>query len=60
MNKTPQYQTVENRPIPCNFCGATVNGRIMEHVDQKTKTTIKECKWICARYGNLSKVGNIK
>jgi len=60
MNNTPQYQTVENRPIPCSFCGASVSGRVMERMDPYTKNIVKECKWICSRCGNLSKVGNIK
>ena len=59
MNNIPQYQTVENRPISCSFCGAMVQGRITEKVDQRSKQLVKECRWTCGRCGNLSKVGNV-
>jgi len=60
MNQTPQYQTVENRPIGCMFCGAQVHGRVYQKTDNRSKTTVNECRWQCGRCGNLSKVGIIK
>jgi len=60
MNNTPQYQTLENRPIACNFCGATVQGRITEKKNPKTQEVVKECRWTCSRCNNLSKIGNVK
>jgi hypothetical protein len=60
MNNTPQYQTLENRPIACSFCGANVQGRITEKTDPKTKQIVKECRWTCGRCNNLSRIGNIK
>lgn len=60
MNNTPQYQTLENRPIPCSFCGATVQGRITEKIDPKTKQIVKECRWTCGRCNNLSRIGNVR
>jgi hypothetical protein len=59
-NKMPEYQKVENRPIMCTFCGASVMGRIVESFDPKTKEPQKHCKWICGRCGNLSKVGVLR
>jgi hypothetical protein len=49
MNNNPQYQTVENRPIGCTFCGAQVQGRVTEKVDPRTKQVVKECRWACSR-----------
>jgi hypothetical protein len=60
MNNTPQYQTLENRPIACSFCGANVQGRITEKTDPKTKQIVKECRWTCGRCNNLSRIGNIR
>jgi ribosomal protein S27AE len=60
MNNIPQYQTVENRPVACSFCGANVQGRITEKTDPRTKQIVKECRWACGRCGNLSKIGNVK
>jgi hypothetical protein len=60
MNNTPKYQTLENRPIACNFCGAHVQGRITEKKDPKTNEIIKECRWTCGRCNNLSRIGNVK
>lgn len=60
MNITPQYAQVENRPIPCNFCGATVHGKVIEKKDTKTNEIVKECRWICSRCNNLSKIGNVR
>jgi hypothetical protein len=60
MNNNAQYQSVENRPIGCTFCGAQVQGRISEKKDPRTKQLVKECRWVCGRCGNLSKVGNVK
>lgn len=54
------YQTLNNRPMPCSFCGASVNGRVQEKTDPKTKQIIKECHWICTRCGNVVRVGNIQ
>ena len=36
------YQTLVNRPMPCSFCGATINGKIQEKLDPRTKEVIKE------------------
>jgi hypothetical protein len=60
MKNNPQYQLVENKPISCTFCGASVMGRIVESKDPRSKQVIKECKWICSRCGNLSKVGILR
>ena len=57
MIQQTQYLTVENRPIPCSFCGATVNGRVMEKTNPNSKEITKECRWICPRCNNLVKVG---
>ena len=51
---------VENRPIPCQFCGASVFGKVTEKKDHNSKETIKECRWICGRCGNLSKIGIVQ
>lgn len=51
--------TVENRPIPCSFCNATVNGRIIEKASSTSNETTKECRWICSRCGNLVKIGTV-
>jgi hypothetical protein len=59
MNNKPQYLTVENKPIPCNFCGASVNGRVTPQ-QNASKEIIKECRWICNRCGNLIKIGIVK
>jgi hypothetical protein len=60
MNNNAQYQSVENRPIGCTFCGAQVQGRITEKKDPRSHQIVKECRWVCGRCGNLSKVGNVK
>jgi hypothetical protein len=60
MNNNPQYQTLDNRPIACNFCGAAVQGRVTEKVDPRNNERVKECRWICSRCGNLSKIGNVR
>jgi hypothetical protein len=60
MNNIPQYQSVDNRPIGCMYCGAHVQGKVTEKKDPRTKETIKECRWQCPRCGNLSKIGNVK
>lgn len=58
MIQQAQYLTVDNRPISCSFCGATVNGKIIERVvNPNSKETVKECRWICSRCNNLVKVG---
>ncbi len=59
-NNKSQYMSVENRPIGCQFCGANVQGRVTEKLNFRTKDTIKECRWVCSRCGNLSKVGIVK
>jgi hypothetical protein len=59
-NKTAQYQTVENRPIGCTFCGAQVQGKITPRMNPRTKEVVQECRWVCGRCNNLSKVGNLK
>jgi hypothetical protein len=58
-NNTPKYQTVQNTPIGCSFCGAHVQGKITENVNPKTKEVIKECRWVCSRCNNLIKIGNL-
>jgi radical SAM superfamily enzyme YgiQ (UPF0313 family) len=60
MNNRPQYLTVENKPIACSFCGASVHGKITEQKSYSSKEIIKECRWVCARCGNLVKVGIVK
>lgn len=55
-----QYAQVENRPIGCTFCGAMIQGRVSEKKDPKTNEIVKECRWVCGRCGNLSKIGNVK
>ena len=60
MNNIPTYQTVENRPIACTFCGAHVQGRVTESRNPKTTETIKECRWVCSRCGNLVKIGKVQ
>jgi hypothetical protein len=57
MNNVPSYQVLNNRPMGCSFCGANINGRITEKTDPKTKQIIKECRWICSRCGNVSRIG---
>jgi hypothetical protein len=59
MNNTPQYPTVENRPIGCNFCGAQVHGRVNQVTNPQTKKVTSECRWTCGRCGNLVKIGNV-
>jgi hypothetical protein len=60
MIQQAQYLTVENRPIACSFCGATVNGKVTERMDYNSKETVKECRWTCPRCSNLVKVGVVK
>jgi hypothetical protein len=60
MNNNTHYMTVENRPIACHFCGASIHGKITEKTNPQDKQVVKECKWVCARCGNLSKVGVVK
>jgi hypothetical protein len=60
MNNNSQYQIVENRPIGCTFCGATVQGKVNQHINSKTKEVIKECRWVCSRCNSLVKIGNVK
>ena len=60
MNNIPQYMTVENRPIGCNFCGAEIQGKVTSKTDPRTKQIVKECRWSCGRCGNLTKIGTVK
>jgi hypothetical protein len=60
MNNNPQYQTLENRPMGCSFCGAMVHGKVTPKTDSRTKEVVKECRWICGRCNNLSKIGIVK
>ena len=60
MNNTPQYQSVENKPIGCTFCGSHVIGKVSEKANSRTKEIVKECRWVCSRCGNLVKVGNVR
>ena len=60
MNNIPQYMAVENRPIACSFCSAQVQGRVTPKMDPNTKQNVNECRWVCARCGNLVKVGIVK
>lgn len=59
MDNKPKYMSVDNRPIACSFCGATVNGRVTPKIDPSTKETVQECRWVCSRCGNLVKIGNV-
>jgi len=59
MNNRPEYQSLANRPIACTFCGAHVDGRIVENVDQRTKTVEKNIRWQCGRCGNLVRQGKV-
>lgn len=59
-NITPHYQKVTNIPVGCTFCGATVNGKVNQVTDPKTKQVVKECRWICSRCNNLVKIGNVQ
>jgi hypothetical protein len=60
MNNKTEYQSVNNRPIGCHFCGAQVQGRVTESKDPKTNQLSQDCRWVCGRCGNLVKVGKIK
>lgn len=60
MNNNPQYQTLENRPIACTFCGASVQGRVTPKQDPRTKSVVQECRWTCGRCNNLVRIGNLK
>jgi C4-type Zn-finger protein len=60
MNNIPQYMSVENRPVACNFCGAAVHGKITEKRTPQDKEVVKECRWVCSRCGNLTKIGVVK
>jgi hypothetical protein len=60
MNNNPQYQTLENRPVACTFCGANVQGKVSPKQDPKTKAIVQECRWSCGRCGNLVRIGNLK
>jgi hypothetical protein len=57
MNNKPDYQILTNQPIACTFCGAHVQGRIVESVNQKTKQPEKNIRWQCGRCGNLVRQG---
>lgn len=59
MNNRPQYQNLNNIPVGCTFCGATVHGKVLEKKDPKTQQVVKECRWVCSRCANLVKVGNL-
>lgn len=56
MNNKPQYQSLNNTPIGCTFCGATVFGKILENKTSSGETE-KQIKWVCPRCSNLVKVG---
>jgi hypothetical protein len=60
MNNVPQYQIVQPTPISCTFCGAMVHPKINESIDPQTKQSSKECRWSCARCGNLVKIGKVQ
>lgn len=47
-------RTIENRPIPCQFCGASVPGR--ESSMMTPKGLLHECRWTCSRCGRLARV----
>jgi hypothetical protein len=59
MNQSAQYQSVANKPIGCTFCGATVQGKVNQSTNPKTKQIVKECRWVCSRCNNLVKIGNV-
>lgn len=56
----PQYQTMENKPIGCTFCGAFIQGKVTPRINTQTKQVVNECRWVCSRCGNLTKVGVVK
>jgi len=53
------YTSVVNRPIPCSFCGAQVQGQVNQIPNSATRTTENICRWVCARCGNLVKMGKV-
>ena len=53
------YSIVNNRPISCTFCGASVHGQVTETLNRATNTTEKICKWVCSRCNNLVKMGKV-
>ena len=59
MENNFSYNTVVNRPIACSFCGIPVHGRVID-VKTVNNATEKLCKWICAKCGNLVKVGKVE
>ena len=47
-------RTIENRPVPCNHCGAMVTGRESEM--NTREGILRECRWVCPRCGMLVRV----
>ena len=58
-NNKPEYQTLSNTPIGCTFCGAQVQGRIVENYDQRSKKTEKNIRWHCHNCGNIVRIGKL-
>jgi hypothetical protein len=56
MNNIPSYTKVNNIPIGCTFCGATVHGKVFECKNSNNQSE-QQIKWICGRCSNLVKVG---
>lgn len=55
-NKT-DYQSLNNKPIGCSFCGAHIQGQIIESRDPRTKKIEKQIRWTCKNCGNLVRIG---
>ena len=45
---------MENRPLPCNSCGAVAHGR--ESSMKTREGMLHECRWVCPRCGSLVRV----
>ena len=56
-NQKPDYQSLTNRPIGCQYCGERVMGQIVEVYDPATKKENKLIRWNCHRCGNTVRVG---
>jgi C4-type Zn-finger protein len=59
MNNNPSYSSVTNKPVGCTFCGAQVQGNVTPIQNPHTKAVESICRWVCARCGNLVKMGKV-
>lgn len=59
MNNNPSYSSVTNKPVGCTFCGAQVQGNVTPVQNPHTKAVENICRWVCARCGNLVKMGKV-